>query len=203
MTAYNLRVNERTPVARLVEQEEQLDLAQLVGWRTFVTATAEELGFVAITLAHVPPPRRPRQRFEDLTALGEQFSAGLSARSRLADVIYRNHSGFSAYMERVERGESPVEEVFQLSEEGLKTRFLASTIGDGKPLERAASEERFASTFDGDFGEALQRLADAGLVDDDGARISLSETGKLVYDLVLLAFYPEPVRKRIQARQSA
>ena len=209
VTAYNLRVNERTPIARLVDDEEKLHLAQLVRWRAFVQATATELDFVqtrwhTFRRSHGSTAAQARaERFEDITGQGEQFSAGLSARSRLANVIYRNHSGFSAYVKRIERGESPVEEVFPLSEEGLKTRFLSLSIGDGKPVERPAYEERFGCSFDDDFGASLERLRDHGLVEDDGVRISMTETGKLVYDLVLLAFYPEGVRKRIQDRQGA
>ena len=209
VTAYNLRVNERTPVAKLVTDEEKLDLARLVRWRGFVKATAERVGFVqtrwhTFRRSHGSTAAQARaEGFEDLTGLGEQFSAGMSARSRLANVIYKNHKGFSAYVERVERGESPVEDVFTLSEEGQKTRFLATSIGDGKSLERKAYEERFGCSFDDDFGAPLERLWKHGLVEDDGARISMTETGKLVYDLVLLAFYPESVRKRIQDRQAA
>src|SRR5207248_166090 len=105
--------------------------------------------------------------------------------------------------DRVERGESPVHDVFPLSNEGLKTRYLALSIGDGKPLERRGYEEQFGCSLDDDFGAIVERLAEHDLVEDDGARLSLTETGKLVYDLVLLAFYPENTRKRIQDRQAA
>jgi oxygen-independent coproporphyrinogen-3 oxidase len=207
VTAYNLRVNERTPVAKLVADEEKLDLARLVRWRAFVSHTAKELGFVQ-TRAHTfrrlhgsTAAQERAERFQDLTGDGEQFSVGLSARSRLAEVIYRNHRGFSTYVERIEHGESPVEDVFPLSEEGRKTRFLAKSIGDRMVLERDAYEEQFGCSFADDFGLTLQRLSEHGLVEDDGTHISMTDTGKLVYDLVLLAFYPESARKRIQDRQ--
>ena len=45
ITAYNLRVNERTPVARSLADDERLDLAHLVRWRSTVAAAARELGF--------------------------------------------------------------------------------------------------------------------------------------------------------------
>src|SRR5215212_2620022 len=149
VTAYNLRVNERTPVAKAVADEERLELARLVRWRAVVSASAQQLNFVQTRwhtfrrLEGDSPAQALAEGFEDLTGQGEQFSAGLSARSRLDNVIYRNHRGFKQYVERIERGESPADEVFPLSEEGLKTRFLALSIGDGKALERAAYEERF------------------------------------------------------------
>jgi oxygen-independent coproporphyrinogen-3 oxidase len=209
VTAYNLRVNERTPVAKLVDEDEKLHLERLIRWRAFVKSIAEEAGFVQ-TRWHTfrrrsgtTPAQALAERFEDLTGQGEQFSIGLSARSRLADTIYRNHSGFSNYIKRVERGDSPVESVLRLSRQDLAVRFLALSIGDGSPLDRAIYLDTFGSSFDDDFGAPLERLRDNGLVADDGTTLSLTETGKLVYDLVLLAFYPEEIRTRIQQRQSA
>ncbi len=208
VTAYNLRVNEKTRVAKLLDDSEQLHLARLVRWRAFVKATAEAAGFEQTrwhTFRRARGSGRPQQlaeRFEDLTGQGEQFSVGMSARSRLADVIYRNHPSFPTYVERVERGDSPVKEMFPLGEEGPVTRFLALSIGDGRPLEREAFEARFGYGFDERFDEPLRRLCEHGLVEDDGSTIVLTDTGRLVYDLVLLAFYPEPVRQRIQQRQS-
>jgi oxygen-independent coproporphyrinogen-3 oxidase len=209
VTAYNLRVNERTPIAKLVEDDEKLHLARLVRWRAFVKAVAAQSGFVQ-TRWHTfrrstgaSPAQVLAERFEDLTGQGEQFSIGLSARSRLADVIYRNHSGFSTYIGRIERGESPVESIHPLSEQDLKTRFLALSIGDGSALDRKAYADRFGCSFDDDFGTPLDRLRGHGLVEDDGLVVALTKTGKLVYDLVLLAFYPSEVRSRIQQRQAA
>ncbi len=209
LTAYNLRVNEQTRVAKLLDEAERLHLARLVRWRAFVKATAEAAGFEQTrwhTFRRSTGPGRAQQlaeRFEDLTGQGEQFSAGMSARSRLSDVIYRNHPSFPAYVERVERGDSPVKEMFPLGEEGLVTRFLALSIGDGRPLEREAFEARFGCSFDERFAEPLRMLCEHGLVKDNGTAIALTETGSLVYDLVLLAFYPAAARERIEARQSS
>jgi oxygen-independent coproporphyrinogen III oxidase len=209
VTTYNLRVNERTPVARLVADDEQLELARLVRWRALVAHTASGLGFVQ-TRAHTfrrehgtTEAQQRAGRFQDVTGYGEQFSIGLSARSRLRDVIYRNQRGFFPYIESVERGESPVQDVFPLGDDELKTRFLAKTLGDRLALERPEYEEQLGSSFDDDFGTTLQRLVDEGLLEDDARRVSMTATGRLVYDLVLLAFYPESTRKLIQDRQTA
>jgi oxygen-independent coproporphyrinogen-3 oxidase len=40
LTIYDLRLNERTPVARNLQDKERLELAQLLSWRQFVGATA-------------------------------------------------------------------------------------------------------------------------------------------------------------------
>jgi len=45
VTAYNVRVNERTPVASWLRQDERLDLARIVYWRVFVERTSNALGY--------------------------------------------------------------------------------------------------------------------------------------------------------------
>jgi hypothetical protein len=47
------------------------------------------------------------------------------------------------------------------------------------------------------------RLREAGLVEDVAGRISLTETGKLAYDVVMLAFYPRHTRESLAKRQRA
>jgi oxygen-independent coproporphyrinogen-3 oxidase len=207
-TAYNLRVNERTPVGRSLADDERLDLATLAGWRSCVADAARELGF--------EPQRwhtfRRRQvsgplaatvaAFDDVTGQGDQLGVGMSARSRLSHVVFRNHPTLETYQERIESGQSPVEERFALSEGERKLRYLALTLGDGKGLSRADYRAAFGSSVESEFAEPLARLAEAELVEDQGAMICLTETGQLVYDLVTRAFYPETAQRWMQERQA-
>ena len=126
----------------------------------------------------------------------------MSARSRLDNVVFRNHAGFETYLERVETGRSPVEETLALSEHERKLRFLALTLGDGEVLPRTAYEEEFGCSLESDFAEALTRLSEAGLIQEQRGSISLTETGQLLYDLVTRTFYPETVRRWMEERQS-
>lgn len=202
VTAYNLRVNERTPVVKAMQEEDHPDLVRLVRWRALVKRTADELGFVQ-TRCHTFK-RASGGSFADPRGFeGDQLGVGLSARSRLGTTIYRNHIDLDIYLQRVEGGTSPVEEIFPLREEDRKIRFIAETLGDGLPLERAAYERSFGRSFDDDFGETPWRLREAGLIDDIAGQISLTETGKLVYDLVMLAFYPRKTREWLAERQRA
>ncbi len=207
VTLYNLRVNERTPVGGTLAPEERLDLMRLVTWRAFIQRTAAELGFVQTRwhtfrrqdLGSTAPPRAAQ--FRDMTGHGNQFGVGVSARSRLGATVYRNHPDLKTYLERVEAGQSPVEEVFPLDDEAQKIRFIGQTLGDGQALERSAYALTFDRSFDDDFGAALERLREAELLQDDGHRIQLAEAGKLVYDLITFGFYPEHVRSWLGTRQ--
>ena len=207
VTAYNLRVNERTPVARAIEEHERLDLGRLVRWRAGVRTTAREHGFSAkrwhtfqreggSTAAEIV------RRFDDVTGDGNQFSVGMSARSRLDHVVFRNHAVFDEYLARIESGRSPVEETFALAEDERKLRYLTLTLGDGRPLSHSAYEAEFGSSLEGDFPEPLARLFEAELIEEAGGAITLSESGQLVYDLVMRAFYPETVRRWMEERQA-
>jgi oxygen-independent coproporphyrinogen-3 oxidase len=208
VTTYNLRVNERTPVAKSLGDQERLDLSGLVRWRSAIASTANDLGFAAKRW-HTFQRREPKgpaadvvRRFDDATGHGNQFGAGNSARSRLNGVVFRNHSGLDAYLERIEGNRSPVEETFPLSDHEQKLRFVALTLGDGKALERTAYAQAFGCSVDNDFAEPLARLFDAGLIDEQHGSIHLTEAGQLLYDLVTRAFYPETVRRWMEERQA-
>ena len=206
ITAYNLRVNERTPIGRLLTEEERLDAVRLARWRELVRRTAEEHGFEQ-TRWHTFRRREPAtahdawRRFRDVTGRGNQYGVGQSARSRLADRVYKNHSIYGAYVERVEGGRSPVEETRRLDDVDRRLRHVALTIGDGSPLSRAEYQAAFGTALDDDFGGVVARLVEAGLVADSRSRLELTATGALFYDLVMRAFYPQPVRRWMDERQ--
>jgi oxygen-independent coproporphyrinogen-3 oxidase len=205
VTAYHLRLNERTPVVGQLREDERLDMARLIRWRTLVQRTADALGYRQrrwyefLRGAPVAGARKPH--FEDVTSIGNQIGIGPSARSRLENTVYRNHSNPQRYLERVEAGQSPVEETFILGVEDWKVRFVALSLGDGKPLNRSEYKREFGCSVEDDYGETLQRLLAASLASDDGECISLTETGKLVYDHVTLAFYPRRARGWLEGRE--
>jgi oxygen-independent coproporphyrinogen-3 oxidase len=207
VTAYNLRVNERTPVGRELEPAEQLDLKSLIRWRSRIRAAAAELGLAPVrwhTFRRTQPlaaSADAARRFADVTGQGNQFGIGVSARSRLDNTVYRNHSRYDAYLGRIESGQSPVEEAKPLNPTEQRLRHLALTLGDGQPLCHAAYERQFGSEFEEDFGEAAGKLAAAALIDSTSDTTVLTLKGQLVYDLVTRAFYPNPVRRWLDDRQ--
>lgn len=203
---YALRLNESTPVAGQLDAAERLDLARLMRWRAFVARAAAEVGFTQVRgyafERHDAPVDRGYAPTPRPQATSDQLGVGSSARSQLGDAVYRNHAGIDAYMQRIERDESPVETVFQLDLDDRKTQLVASTLGNGAALERAAYAQLGGDSLDADYGAVLARLRDADLIDDDGARITLTATGTLVYDRVLLCFYPERARRWLGERSS-
>jgi oxygen-independent coproporphyrinogen-3 oxidase len=207
VTVYNLRVNEKTPVAGNLEEDEQLGLERLITWRALIRACADDVGFKQTrwhTFVRKEPEKNanhPARRFENFPAIGNQIGIGMSARSRIESAVYRNHPEIKFYLQRIDQGRSPVEEVFVLKEADRKALFVGQYLGNGRPLNRGLYENNFGSSFEQDFGPILPRLLDSALVEENGSCISLTETGKLVFDLVNWMFYPKNRRDWIAARQ--
>jgi oxygen-independent coproporphyrinogen-3 oxidase len=196
VTLYDLRVTRRTPLGRSLKDDERLDLLHLLYWRALVGRLTADLGF-SQTRWHTfkrldsIAARHERAPCFDTEMQGYQLGIGMSARSHLRTTIYRNHDRIHEYIRRVEAGASPVEQVFRLGPEDLQTQFVARTLGDGKPLERGAYELAFGRPLEVDYGDVVARLAGAGLVVDRGDQLALSDLGRLVYDRVMLQFYPK------------
>jgi oxygen-independent coproporphyrinogen-3 oxidase len=196
---YAVRLNEKTPVAAQLSAVERLDLARLMHWRAFVTRATADAGFTqtrpyAFKRANTGASWHERATPVRPDGMRYELGIGMSARSQLGCAVYRNHERTDVYMQRVEQGHSPVESVFELQVPDRKTQFVASSLGNGKPLDRAAYEHTFGVSIDTDFDELLERLRSAELIDDDNVRIVLTDTGMLVYDRVLLCFYPQRAR---------
>jgi oxygen-independent coproporphyrinogen-3 oxidase len=155
VTLYDLRLNERTPVARSLSEDERLVLGRLVRWRAFVRHAALALGFEQTRWHTFRRPGGPGVRhrraphFED-DSRGYQLGIGMSARSHLGYTVYRNHERLDTYVSRIERGESPVEEVFPLDEADRKTQFVARSLGDGRALVREVYERAFGAPIEHD-----------------------------------------------------
>jgi oxygen-independent coproporphyrinogen-3 oxidase len=207
LTLYSLRSNERTAVAKSMRDEDRFDLTSLMRWRSFVKRCAEDLGYTQTrwhTFKRLDTVARNHERlpcFDDRMS-GYQLGIGMSARSHLGHVVFRNHDRLETYLARVETGASPVEQIFPLAEEDRKTQFVARTVGDGKPLFRVEYAHAFGRAFDEDYGDVLDRLTAAGLLEDDGSTITVSALGGLVYDLVMLAFYPPRAQRWLADREA-
>jgi oxygen-independent coproporphyrinogen-3 oxidase len=200
VNAYSLRVNESTPVLGLLSADERMELTRLVRWRALVERTAVELGYEQ---THWQRFMLPGSDFVlDLTS-DHLFGAGVSARSFLDGVVYRNHTGIKKYMQRIDAGRSPVEQIFTLNEEHRRTHFITRTLGSGKPLLRDVYQQKFGSRFDDDYAPILGRLFDADLLVDEDDGLTMTPSGRLVYDLVTLAFYPRELQVWLEQRHAA
>jgi oxygen-independent coproporphyrinogen III oxidase len=206
LTLYSLRMNERTTVGRALGRRDRLDLARLVRWRSIVWAEAEALGYTQTRWHTFKRLDSHAARHERLPCFDEehggyQLGIGMSARSHLGHAVFRNHDRIPEYLRRIEAGESPVEQTFPLLEEDRVTQYVARSLGDGKPLVRRDYEASFGRPIERDFGDLLRSFAEAGLLADDGERLTLTREGRLVHDLVTIGFYPKRAQDWLAARE--
>jgi oxygen-independent coproporphyrinogen-3 oxidase len=205
-TLYSLHLNDRTPVAKALRDGERLALARLIRWRGVVKQRAEALGYHQTrmhTYKRIDPVAARHERLAHFThsGWGYQFGIGMSARTHLGRTVYRNTSKLETYLARIESGSSPVDEALPLTDEDRKTQFIGRSLGDGKILDRALYARTFGRDIDEDFGATLTALERANLLADDGERLSMTELGKRLYDLVTLCFYPERATEWLRGRQ--
>lgn len=53
----------------------------------------------------------------------------------------------------------------------------------------------YGNTLERDYSETMQRLLQGGLLETGGQYLAMTETGKLAFDLVALAFHPIQVKQ--------
>jgi oxygen-independent coproporphyrinogen-3 oxidase len=207
MTLYAVRVTPTSSVGRAVAREGRaLELATLFRWRRVARDAAIERGYAQVrghtfkrrgTIAD----RHVREVCHDERVQGLQLGVGMSARSQLLDALYRNRRGFDAYVEAVEAGRSPVDGVMVLRDEDRGTKLIARTIGEGGVLARAAYALAVGRSLDADHGATIAELTAAGLLEEveaDGGGLRLTATGRLLYDRVLVRFYPPAAVARLR-----
>jgi len=208
LTVYDLRLNEQTPVARDLSEAERLELERLVDWRLFVRKTATDLGYTQTrwhTYKRLDTIAAKHQRapHHDRSGRGFQLGIGMSARSHLGTTVYRNHDRSPTYLDRIESGQSPVQQVIELREDDRRTQFVTSTLGDGRSLDLDEYAQVFGNPFERDFGEPLHRLLEGGLIAQEGRALHFTPVGRLLYDRVTFNFYPPRVLQWLSRQKPA
>jgi oxygen-independent coproporphyrinogen-3 oxidase len=103
----------------------------------------------------------------------EYAGFGTGAYSFLNGVRARNSVSTAAYLENPRKKD----EFLVLTSEEIRLETVIQHLRLESGLERAYYERRFGRTLDEDFGAALARLAERGLVEDDGLIIRPTAQG--------------------------
>jgi len=110
-------------------------------------------------------------------------AAGYDGRER-----WSNTRNIHEYLERVERGESPVAERVELGADDLQSEalFLRLRLKDGVDL--GEHQRRFGVDVLDRYGAELERLREAGLIDLNGETLRISRAGTVLANEVFAAF---------------
>ena len=116
--------------------------------------------------------------------MGEWVGFGPSAASQHAGRRWTNVSDLDRWAKGVADRKPAVEQVVELSPALLLCDALVFGLRMNRGVEPAALATRFGAELPADWGELAGRLADQGLATWDGARLALTDEGRLVADAV-------------------
>ena len=116
--------------------------------------------------------------------MGEWVGFGPSAASQHAGRRWTNVSDLDRWAKGVADRKPAVEQVVGLSPALLLCDALVFGLRMNRGVEPEALATRFGAELPADWGELAGRLADQGLATWDGARLALTDEGRLVADAV-------------------
>ncbi len=116
------------------------------------------------------------------------WALGVSAAGYDGRTRWSNTRNIHDYLERIERGESPVAEQVPLSEDDLQSEslFLKLRLRDGVNLD--SHKREFGVDVRSRYGEELVRLEEAGLIEFDDETMRITRAGKVLANEVFAAF---------------
>ncbi len=110
------------------------------------------------------------------------FAAGPGASRYVSGRRETNHRSTTTYLERVQKGESPVAEEECLSDEQRARETLVFGLRRLEGVTRAEFAVRTGLELDELAGETIKRFVRMGMLADDGERVRLTREGLLVSD---------------------
>jgi oxygen-independent coproporphyrinogen-3 oxidase len=110
------------------------------------------------------------------------FAAGPGAARYVDGVRSTNHRSTTTYVERVQRGESPIAEQETLSDQDRAREHLIFALRRLEGITRGDFEERMGFDLDTLVGSKIAKFVDLGMLADDGNRVRLTREGLLVSD---------------------
>lgn len=112
----------------------------------------------------------------------EYYAAGPGASRFLAGRRETNHRSTTAYIARLQSGQSPVAEIDELNPRDRARERLVFALRRIAGVERSWFQAATGFEIDGLAGPAIKRFVDLGLFHDNGQSIRLTRDGLLVSD---------------------
>ncbi len=119
---------------------------------------------------------------------GAWLGFGCGAHATFGGARWRNVAGTADYVERVRAGTSPVADTRRLTELERYQEALFTGLRLTAGIDCAAVAARFGREVAADYGAALERFVEAGLLFPDPARLRLTPRGMLLANEVMSAF---------------
>jgi oxygen-independent coproporphyrinogen-3 oxidase len=110
------------------------------------------------------------------------FAAGPGAARYVDGVRSTNHRSTTTYVERIQRGESPIADQEALSDEDRAREHLVFALRRLEGITRANFKQRTGFELDALAGPTIAKFVGLGMLADDGNRVRLTREGLLVSD---------------------
>jgi oxygen-independent coproporphyrinogen-3 oxidase len=162
----------------LVEVDEELQRAMYAAAIDDLTAA----GFEHYEVSNFARPGRRSQHNEAYWAGDEYFAAGPGAARYVGGVRETNIRSTLAYLQRIERGESPVAEREQLDAEQRARERLVFGLRRLRGVEKRAFADATGFTIEQLAGPAIAGFVAAGFLKDTDEAIRLTREGLFVSD---------------------
>lgn len=195
VTIYEMEIPYNTTIYQRMKTEGKL-VAPVADWETkrrwvaYAFAELERAGYtVGSAYTAVKDPQRTKFIYRDRLWQGaDLLSIGVASFGHLNGVHYQNHADFDPYVERVDRGESPIFRALKPTDEERYIREFILQLKLGR-VSRAYFAEKFGDDPATRFAAPLQRLKDWGFASVAGDVIALNRDGLLQVDRLLHEFF--------------
>jgi oxygen-independent coproporphyrinogen-3 oxidase len=141
-----------------------------------------EAGFEHYEVSNFARPDKRSRHNETYWSGRGYFAAGPGAARYVDGVRSTNHRSTTTYVERIQRGESPIADQETLSGEDRAREHLVFALRRLEGITRTDFAERTGFDLDTLAGSAMAKFVELGMLADDGQRIRLTREGLLVSD---------------------
>ncbi|MFN6964532.1 MAG: radical SAM family heme chaperone HemW [Pyrinomonadaceae bacterium] len=187
LSLYLLEIHEGTPLAEQVRSGRQPapdeDLAAEM--YELMIDTVGSAGFRQYEISNFAKPGRESRHNSKYWLLDPVFGFGVSAHSFDGVERYANERDTAAYVRLIEKLGS-AETTREAIDAESEFVFLGLRMNEG--IDRVRFGDRFGSDIAGRFGDAIDELADAGLIEFDERKLRLTRRGMLVSNDVFSRF---------------
>ena len=146
--------------------------------------TLAEAGFEHYEVSNFARPGHRSRHNETYWSGRGYFAAGPGAARYVGGRRQTNHRSTTTYLQRIQKGESPVAEDECLDDEQRAREALVFALRRLEGITRTQFAARTGFDLDPLVGETIAQFVELGMLTDDGERVRLTREGLLVSDSI-------------------
>lgn len=192
ISAYSLILEDKTPLAARIREEEERGICRLPDENTeremyyMACEILQSCGYTQYEISNFALDGRESLHNLSYWECREYLGFGIGAASNFGNTRYKNTSSLEKYLNR-EFADKEETEYLTLNDRMSEFMFLGlRKTKDG--ISKAEFEQRFKRNYDSIFGSVTKEYADKGLLTDCGNTVALTRRGIDVSNIVMADF---------------